>query len=210
MRSPDVVLCLAARRWSCYYERSQHLMSACARERRAIFIEEPELDTVAPDVELSETRTGVITVIPHLPVGLTPQQTERAQRRVISFVLAQYDCLQPVLWYYTADALGFTDEVDAAATVFDWLETGPAVANDGAPHLGQRARQLLDRADVVFTDVPSNFGFPDHRQILHHNIHAYSGEPSWIATWRSMWSHVDSAILTRGYSQAPQSASSAT
>jgi hypothetical protein len=230
MRSPDVVLCLAARRWSCYYERSQHLMSACARERRAVFVEEPELDTVAPDVELSETRTGVITVIPHLPPGLTQEQTERAQRRVINFVLAQYDCLQPVLWYYDADAIGFTDHVDAAATVFDWLETGPTIiegsglliegsgllvegsgliANDGAPRLGQRAAQLLDRADVVFTDVPSNFGFPDHRQILHHNIHAYSGEPSWIATWRSMWSHVDSAILTRGYSQVPQSASSA-
>lgn len=197
MPSPDVVLCLAHRRWSCYYERSQHLMTECARERRAIFVEEPEIDTVAPDVELSETRTGVITLIPHLPPGLTLQQSERAQRRAVDFVLAHYDCPNPVLWYYTPKAIGFTDHIEPAAIVYDWLESPPALANDNAPRLGHREQHLLDRADVVFTDVLDTGGFPDHRSLLHHNIHPFSGEPSWRETWRCMWDHVESAIATR-------------
>jgi UDP-galactopyranose mutase len=197
MRSPDVVLCLAHRRWSCYYERSQHLMSECARERRAIFVEEPEIDTVAPDVELSETRTGVITLIPHLPPGLTLQQSERAQRRAVDFVLAHHGCLNPVVWYYTPKAIGFTDHLEPAAIVYDWLETLPAHANDNAPRIGHREQHLLDRADVVFTDVVAIGGSPDHRALLHHNLHAFSGEPSWQETWRCMWSHVEAAIETR-------------
>ncbi|NVB78058.1 MAG: hypothetical protein HOV81_06650 [Kofleriaceae bacterium] len=197
MSGPDVVLCLAHRRWSCYYDRSQHLMSECARQRRTIFVEEPELDTVAPDVELSETRTGVITLIPHLPPGLTLQQSERAQRRAVDFVLAHYGCFHPVLWYYTPKAIGFTDHIDASAIVYDWLEEPPAFANDGASRVGHREQHLLDRAHVVFTDIVDNDGFPDHRPLLHHNIHAFSGEPSWSETWRQMWSHVESAIEMR-------------
>jgi UDP-galactopyranose mutase len=172
-------------------------MSECARQRRAIFVEEPELDTVAPDVELSETRTGVITLIPHLPPGLTLQQSERAQRRAVDFVLAHYGCPRPVLWYYTPKAIGFTDQIEPSAIVYDWLESSPACAHDAAPRIGHREQDLLDRADVVFTDVLATDGFPDHRPLLHHNLYAFSGEPSWSATWRAMWSHVETAIEVR-------------
>lgn len=188
---PDVVVCLTQRRWTCYYERPHHLMVQCARERRAVFIEEPEHDTTAPDIEIAETRNGVLTLIPHMPSDLTFQQVEIAQRRAIDFVLAHLGCHNPVLWYYAPKTLAFTDHIDAAAVVYDWIEqdrdaTGPV------PLLGRRHQQLLDRADVVFTD-----GEPDHRQLVHHNVHAYPIEGWWEETWKSMWGHVERAITQR-------------
>jgi UDP-galactopyranose mutase len=189
---PDLVVCLADRRWSCYYDRSQILLSQCARERRAVFVEEPELDTGAPDVELSETRSGVITVIPHMPSGLTRQGRERAQRRAIDFVLAYLGCHRPVLWYYAPKAIAVTDHIDASAVVYDWVEHDQTVEM-----LGHRHQQLLQRADVVFTDGP-----PDHRRLVHHNVHAFAGEPSWQDTWRRMWTHVEQAIANRSMYQS--------
>lgn len=187
---PDVVVCLAHRRWSCFYERSQHLMSQCAQERTAIYVEEPEFDTSGPDVELSETRTGVITLIPHLPPTLSYDAVRRAQRRAIDFVLAQHGCHHPILWYYAPQTLSFTDHVDASAIVYDWIDFDM----HGIPTLGmgKSHQKLLDTADVVFTD-----GEPDHRQLLHHNVHPVGPEMTAPEAWSSMWSHVEQAIAKR-------------
>ncbi len=204
--APDVVICLANRRWSGLYDRSQHLMSQCAQERTAVFVEEPEYDSTGPDVELSETRTGVITLIPHVPATSTVEVTRRAQRCAIDFVLAHVGCTRPVLWYYAPQAIAYTDHVDPAAMVYDWLERTPETAglpaDVGSVHdagvpclwLGRSHQQVLDRADVVFTD-----GEPDHRRLVHHNVHPFGGtDGTWADVWRAMWSHVEHAIVDRG------------
>jgi hypothetical protein len=182
--SPDVVVCLANRRWTRNYDRSQVLMNVAARERTVVYVEEPELDATGPDVELAETRTGVTTLIAHLPPTLTPGAIQRAQHRAIHFVLAHLGCHSPVLWYYAPQTLSFTEDITARAIVYDWIDA------DTQP--GRHHQMLLDRADVVFTD-----GAPDHRRLVHHNVHAFSGEPTWEYTWRSMWTHVEDAIEQR-------------
>jgi len=96
--TPDVVVCLAHRRWSCFYERSQHLMTQCAQERRAVYVEEPEFDSTGPDVEMSKTRTGVITLIPHIPPTTLIDGVRRAQRRALDGGLAHLGGRNPVLW----------------------------------------------------------------------------------------------------------------
>jgi len=186
-RIPDLVVCLAHRRWSAYYDRSQELMAQCARQRRVVFVEEPELDTVSPDVELAETRAGVVTLIPHMPSGMTLQDIERAQKRALDFVIAHYGCPNPVLWYYSPKALGFTEHVNAAAIVYDWIDEGEYPV----PHIGHRAQQLLDCADVVFTDTF------DHRQLVHHNVVPMLEAGSWREMWTDMWSTVERAITAR-------------
>lgn len=164
----DLVVCLANRRWSCWYDRSQHLMAQCAQERRTVFVEEPEFDSSGPDVEMSETRTGVITLIPHMPAGLTLEAVERAQRRALDFVLAHLGAQRPVLWYYAPQSLSFTDHIAASAVVYDCIR--PA---DG---IGRRHKQLLARANVVFT--------PDQQPAA----------TTWPELWRAMWSQVEAAI----------------
>jgi hypothetical protein len=169
-------------------------MSHCAQERTTVFVEEPELDTTGPDVEMSETRTGVITLIPHLPPTLTVDATRRAQRRAIDFVLAHLGCTRPILWYYAPHAFAYTDHIDASAIVYDWLEPGTVVDDLPSLWLGQDHQKLLDRADVVFTD-----GEADHRRLVHHNVHAFGQhERTWKDVWSSMWPHVEEAATTRG------------
>ncbi|HUS28238.1 MAG TPA: hypothetical protein VMZ53_07010 [Kofleriaceae bacterium] len=188
-RVPDLVICLAHRRWSSYYDRSQELMAQCARERRVVFVEEPELvdDRDVPAIELAETRCGVVTLIPHMPADLTLQEMERRQRRALDFILAHYGCTNPVLWYYEPKALAYTDHIDAAAVVYDWVDEGP----HPVPHLGRRAQQLLDRADVVFTDTA------DHRQLVHHNVFPTVEAATWAEMWTEMWAVVERAIDAR-------------
>ncbi len=163
----DLVVCLANRRWSYWYDRSQHLMAQCAQERRAVFVEEPEFDSSGPDVEMSETRNGVITLIPHMPVGLTLEAVERAQRRALDFVLAHLGARNPVLWYYAPQALSYTDHIDAAAVVYDCTRSVDGV--------GRRHQQLLERASIVFTpETPE--------------------ADTWPELWQKMWSQVEPLI----------------
>jgi UDP-galactopyranose mutase len=163
----EVVVCLANRRWSCWYDRSQQLMTQCAQERTTVFVEEPEFDSSGPDVEMSETRTGVITLIPHMPAGLTLEAVERAQRRALDFVLAHLGAVKPVLWYYAPQAISFTDHIDAGAKVYDCLRAKRSV--------GRRHQRLLETADLVFTpDTPA--------------------AETWPELWRTMWSQVEGVI----------------
>jgi UDP-galactopyranose mutase len=163
----DFVVCLANRRWSCWYDRSQELMSQCARERTTVFVEEPEFDSSGPDVEMSETRSGVITLIPHMPAGLTLEAVERAQRRALDFVLAHLGARRPVVWYYAPQALSFTDHIESSAIVYDCLRERAGI--------GRRHQQLLQRANLVFTaDTPA--------------------AETWPELWRAMWSQVEGAM----------------
>lgn len=179
---PEVVVCFAHQRWSRNYEAPHELMNRCARERRAVFVEPPEIDTAAPDIELAETRTGVITLIPHMPPGLSAQARLRAQCRAVDVVLAHLDSRHPVLWYFDPAALAFTEHVDAAARIYAWTERDEP--------LGRYHQRLLDCADVVFTD-----GLPDHRRLVHHNVHAL-GEIT-DNTWPFVWGIVECAIADR-------------
>jgi UDP-galactopyranose mutase len=163
----DLVVCLANLRWSCWYDRSQHLMAQCAQERTAIFVEEPEFDSSGPDVEMSETRNGVITLIPHMPIGLTLEAVQRAQRRALDFVLAHLGARNPVLWYYAPQTLGYTDHVQASAIVYDCTRSVDGV--------GRRHQRLLERANIVFTpETPA--------------------AETWPELWRAMWSQVEPLI----------------
>jgi UDP-galactopyranose mutase len=180
MRKPDSVVCFGLRRWTRDYDRAQHLMSQCAQERRAIYVEEPEYDVDGPDVEMAETRTGVITLIPHLPPGMTQADILRAQKRALDFALAYYDCYRPVLWYYDPRALAYAELVDAAALVYDWIDEETVV--------GQAHQQLLGIADLVFTDTR------DHRQLVHHNVHPTDDARTWPELWSRMWQAVEQTV----------------
>ena len=105
-RTPDLV-CLSHLRWDFVTQRPQHLMSRFARDRRVFFVEEPVLlpeGEREPRLALHRRPEGVQVALPHLPPGLSAEQTERlwqvAARAAGGAGIDSY-----VLWYYTPMAL---------------------------------------------------------------------------------------------------------
>src|SRR5262245_21187406 len=45
--------CFSHLRWDFVFQRPQHLLSRCARERRVFFVEEPIIDRSAPKLEIT-------------------------------------------------------------------------------------------------------------------------------------------------------------
>ena len=59
------LICLSHLRWNFVYQRPQHLMSRCARERRVFFIEEPIMvDSGSPRLRSHLDESGVCVVVP--------------------------------------------------------------------------------------------------------------------------------------------------
>jgi UDP-galactopyranose mutase len=149
-RAPDLV-CLSHLRWDFVYQRPQHLLSRCARERRVFFVEEPVFGKGPLRLELKERDGGVIVAAPHLPEDLTSEVArDAALAGLVELLLAGQGVKDFVLWYYTPMALRFTRSLRPRATVYDCMDELSAFR--GAPPLLRTLEQeLLARADLVFT-----------------------------------------------------------
>src|SRR4026207_1085977 len=66
---PDLV-CFSHLRWDFVYQRPQHLLSRCGRERRVFFVEEPIFGNGSMRLDIEERPGGVQVVVPRLPEGL--------------------------------------------------------------------------------------------------------------------------------------------
>jgi Glycosyl transferases group 1 len=154
---PDIV-CLSHLRWNFVFQRPNHLMSRAAREGRVFFVEEPleiEPGGRRPPATASgylDTRVldGVTVVTPRLVPGLSPEETESELRRLLDELIATRAIDEPILWYYTPMALPWSRHVRARAIVYDCMDELSAFRG-APPELLARERELLLRADVVFT-----------------------------------------------------------
>src|SRR3954454_23886900 len=73
------LLCFCHLRWDFVYQRPQHLMARCARDRRVIFWEEPV--QVAPGKEellLSRRDNNLTIATPHVSSEWTPDVVDSA------------------------------------------------------------------------------------------------------------------------------------
>ena len=75
------LLCFSHLRWNFVFQRPQHLMSRCAKERRVFFVEEPIVDAPTPRLAV-EAHDGVQVVVPHLPECDEPQAA--AMRKMLA------------------------------------------------------------------------------------------------------------------------------
>jgi UDP-galactopyranose mutase len=161
------VICFSHLRWNFVFQRPQHLMTRCARDRRVFFFEEP---IVEPDTEprLQIDRTAAVTVVvPHLPERV--RDRDAAQRRLLNAFIASERIADYVLWYYTPMALTFSDHLTPAAVVYDCMDELSAFK--GAPTtLTAREASLMRRADLVLTGGQSLYEAKRHQ---HPNIHPF-------------------------------------
>jgi glycosyltransferase involved in cell wall biosynthesis len=163
---PDVV-CLSHLRWNFVFQRPQHLMVRCARDRRVYFVEEPVFDDIEAPAVSVDMHDGVSVVVPHLPRHFTVTESIAAQRAALDDLVADASLTHYVLWYYTPGALHFSNHLRPAAVVYDCMDELSAFkgASDELPEL---ERQLMARADLVLTGGQSLF---EAKRGRHRNIH---------------------------------------
>jgi UDP-galactopyranose mutase len=152
LRGPsDLLLCLSHLRWDFVFQRPQHLLTRAARTREVLFFEEPVIaPDAAPRLETRRTPEGVTVAVPHLPEGLGPAATLRAQRSMLDALLAAHPHRRLIAWFYTPMALGFAAHLRPDATVYDCMDELSAFRG-APPEMLEREAELLARADLVFT-----------------------------------------------------------
>ncbi|HEY5883577.1 MAG TPA: glycosyltransferase family 1 protein [Pyrinomonadaceae bacterium] len=147
---PDLV-CFSHLRWDFVYQRPQHLLTRCAKDRRVFFVEEPKFGNGSMRLEVRECKSGVQVVIPHLPEGLDSDIAMSAVLKdMIQRLFASQSIREYVLWYYTPMALSFTDHLKPIACVYDCMDELSAFKGADT-RLQQYEKSLFERANLVFT-----------------------------------------------------------
>jgi len=163
------LICFSHLRWNFVFQRPQHLLTRCARERRVFFFEEPVFDSDMPRLETSQDASDVTVAVPHLPHGLSADAVARELRELVNALVARYRISSSILWYYTPMALAFSRHLRPAAVVYDCMDELSGFA--GAPAGLREAEQaLLGAADVVFTGGQTLYESKRH---MHANVHAF-------------------------------------
>lgn len=148
--NPDLIV-FSHLRWDFVYQRPQHLLKRCARERRVFFVEEPIFDNGSMRLDVSERDTNLKVVVPHLPQGLRSEVAKTAiLHDMVQRLLEDNNIHQYLSWYYTPMALDFTRHLRPLAVIYDCMDELSAFR--GAPDcLTLRERELFQIADLVFT-----------------------------------------------------------
>ncbi|MDQ1559396.1 MAG: hypothetical protein QOD32_2456, partial [Pyrinomonadaceae bacterium] len=124
------LVCLSHLRWDFVYQRPQHLLSRCAKQRRVFFVEEPIFGQGPSRLDVTQREDGVYVVVPHLPEGLSNEvAVEAIQQAMIDRLFAEHQIRDYVLWYYTPMALGWSRHLKPLATVYDCMDELSAFRN---------------------------------------------------------------------------------
>lgn len=170
--SLPVLLCFSHLRWNFVYQRPQHLMSRFARHYRVLYFEEPLYDAPGtPYLDVRDEPGGVSILVPHLPPSphLNQHEHERVQRRLLDDFLTATASSIAFLWYYTPMSLAISEHLKADRTVYDCMDELSAFKGASALMV-ERERELLARADIVFTGGYSLFEAKCPR---HANVHFF-------------------------------------
>lgn len=162
------LLCLSHLRWGFVYQRPQHVMSRLAKDYDVLFFEEPVFaDAQQPVLEMSQPVSGITAMVPRLPWGMSQQQIAQSQRQLLDAWLAEHPCDELLLWYLTPMSLSFTEHLNARVTIFDCMDELSAFKG-APPDLIEKERQLMAKADVVFT---GGYSLWEAKRRQHHNAH---------------------------------------
>jgi glycosyltransferase involved in cell wall biosynthesis len=165
--SVDLV-CISHLPWDFVFQRPNHLMSRCARERRTFFFEEPVVGRGA-GLTVRTIGEDLFNAVPHLPQAVTEAEAAALQRGLLDGLLRDYRVRRFVLWLYTPMALPFSRHLDPVCTVYDCMDELSAFQG-APPALRRQEHELFRRADLVFTGGVSLF---EAKRDLHPSVHAF-------------------------------------
>jgi glycosyltransferase involved in cell wall biosynthesis len=147
---PRTLVCLSHLAWDHVYQRPQHLMSRLAADWPVIFMEEPRVADGGWGSEVREVHPGVTVLRPLVPPGATASEILGHQRRLLTDLLERQGCADPILWYYTPEALTFTRNIESTLRVYDCMDELTAFVG-APPELALLERELAQRVELFFT-----------------------------------------------------------
>ena len=149
-KSTDLV-CFSHLRWDFVFQRPQHLLTRCARDRRVFFIEEPVFSNGSMRLDVREADSGVHVVVPNLPEGLRSEIAINAvMKEMTRQLFLDHDINEYVFWYYTPMALNFTDHFNPLASVYDCMDELSAFKGAHS-RISTLEKELFQNVDLVFT-----------------------------------------------------------
>lgn len=161
------IVCFSHLRWDFVFQRPQHLLTRAARDRRVFYFEEPLPAEGSAWLEFPPADRGVHRVIPHLPTGVSREREREILRGLVDELLDRAKVDEFVAWYYTPMALGFTDHLQPAATVYDCMDE-LSKFKGAASGMCELEAALFTKADVVFT---GGYSLYRAKRSRHHNVH---------------------------------------
>jgi len=145
------LVCFSHLRWDFVFQRPQHLLTRCARERRVFFVEEPIFCNGSMSLNVQERENGLRVVVPHLPEGLRSEvATTAVLKDMIRKLLTEQGIREYAFWYYTPMALSFTRHFAPMATIYDCMDELSAFKGADSK-IADFEQELFKRADLVFT-----------------------------------------------------------
>ena len=151
-RSHDLI-CFSHLGWDFVYQRPQHLMTRCAAQRRVFYFQEPVRTSSEARLELRLCSSGVQVVVPHIPATCAEDTTLKT---LISKFFRERRIQSYWFWYYTPMAVPWTRHLEPVGVIYDCMDELSAF-KDAPPQLRQFERELLSRANLVFTGGMSLF-----------------------------------------------------
>ncbi|RYU84443.1 glycosyltransferase family 1 protein [Hymenobacter persicinus] len=170
---PDLV-CFAHLHWDFVWQRPQHLLSRFAQHGRVFYVEEPFLhhdqtEESFAHFEVKERQNGVKVLVAHLPVGLSEEQSDALQAKLLTAYFAENNISKYLFWYYTPMALSKSRHLHPVLTVYDCMDE-LAAFKFAPPKLRELEQELFQKADLVFTGGQSLY---EAKSLQHHDAHAF-------------------------------------
>jgi UDP-galactopyranose mutase len=163
------LVCFSHLRWDFVYQRPQHLLTRCARDRRVFFIEEPIFGDGSMRLDVREVEGGVRVVVPFLPNGLRSEvATAAVMNEMTRRLFNENGIREYVFWYYTPMALSFTRDFVPVASVYDCMDELSAFKGADS-RLQDFEKELFRRVDLVFTGGQSLY---EAKRSQHRAVHA--------------------------------------
>lgn len=167
---PHVLVCFSSIRWNFLYQRPQHLLTRFAAEGTQVIYIESKMPVSADGLSFQkETCKGVQIIRPLMPHDLTEAEYQDRMRALLEELLGPEKLSVAIFWYYNPAAIRYSNHLSPALTVYDCLGD-PEALPDAHEDIRRLERQLLDRADMVFT--PSTALMRSQRK-YNTNIHVF-------------------------------------
>jgi len=162
------IICLSHLRWNFVYQRPQHLLTRFAKTHTVYYVEEPFFNEERDKNEMTLAGENIHVVTPHLSKHNTEDVFLR-QFELLKKLIHEKNISNYIFWYYSPMMFMFSKRFHPSLIVYDCMDELSAF-KFAPPQLKEAERELLEKADVVFTGGLSLF---NAKKDLHHNIYPF-------------------------------------